>query len=124
MELGSVPCVGLRPHRKREPTYVILSSSHAKNLDVYFMSTSCRMSTSGRGKWQSYLQIRYRCAVCLFEYCEYESTCWQENDHICRSYIKKSNGPKFADPIMDQGSQREGDIFLFQRLISVKKIIT
>jgi len=25
-------------------------------------------------------------------------TFWQETDHICRSYIKTSNGPKFADP--------------------------
>ena len=23
---------------------------------------------------------------------------WQETDHICRSYIEKSNGPKFVDP--------------------------
>jgi len=25
---------------------------------------------------------------------------WQETDYICRSYIKKSNGLKFADPSM------------------------
>src|SRR6218665_331210 len=29
---------------------------------------------------------------------DYVYKVWKETDHICRSYNKKSNGPKFTDP--------------------------
>ena len=35
---------------------------------------------------------------------------WQETDHICRRYIKKSNGPKFTDPSTLTFHQGEGSM--------------
>src|SRR6218665_3360294 len=55
-----------RPHTKLDPTDVILSSSHAKKLGVYIISTA-----RGRPKWgevngQSYhYKILFRCSICL-----------------------------------------------------------
>jgi len=46
-EQGSSPCG--RPYRKLKPTYIILSSSHAKNLAVYYMSTACGRPQVGKG---------------------------------------------------------------------------
>src|SRR6218665_2736240 len=60
------PPVG-RPHTKLYPTDVILSSSHAKKLAVYFISTARVYFHKGEGvNGQSYdYKILFRCSICL-----------------------------------------------------------
>jgi|SRR6218665_942294 len=44
---------------------------------------------------KNHYQIRNCCSIYLLDYVH---KFWQETNHFCRSYIKTSNGPKFADP--------------------------
>src|SRR6218665_2505126 len=72
----------------------------------YYGSKQVLVYFSINRKYKSYnYQICYHC--CIYFY-DYVYKFWQEMDHICRSYIIESNGPKFVDPSMWKSTRGKG----------------